>query len=96
MKKVIEKLIGWLNVVPKDKYQHFTLGAIIASLALIITAPLIGCWRWMPLAISVVALVSLAMVKEYAVDSKVDMNDILWTIGGGYTVWVIFIVFING
>lgn len=43
MKKVIEKFIGWLNVVPKDKYQHFTLGAIIASVALIITAPLIGC-----------------------------------------------------
>lgn len=96
MKKVIEKFIGWLNVVPKDKYQHFTLGAIIASVALIITAPLIDCWRWLPLVTSAVALVSLAMVKEYAVDSKVDVNDILWTIGGGYTVWVIFIVFING
>lgn len=96
MKKVIEKFIEWLNVVPKDKYQHFTFGAIIASVALIIAAPLIDCWRWLPLVISVVALVSLAMVKEYAVDSKVDVNDILWTIGGGYTVWVIFIVFING
>lgn len=96
MKKVIEKFIEWLNVVPKDKYQHFTLGVIIASVALIIAAPLIDCWRWLPLVISVVALVSLAMTKECAVDSKVDVNDILWTIGGGYTVWVIFIVFING
>lgn len=27
MKRLINKLVGWLNAIAKDKYQHFAVGA---------------------------------------------------------------------
>lgn len=40
MKRLINKLVGWLNAIAKDKYQHFAVGAVIASAALIVAVPL--------------------------------------------------------
>lgn len=30
MKRLINKLVGWLNAIAKDKYQHFAVGAVAA------------------------------------------------------------------
>ena len=35
MKRLINKLVGWLNAIAKDKYQHFADGAVISSASLI-------------------------------------------------------------
>ena len=90
MKRLINKLIGWLNAIAKDKYQHFAVGAVIASAALIVAVPL---GAWLPLLVSMVAVMTAAVVKERKIDPKADMQDILWTLAGGAVEWVVFIVF---
>ena len=90
MKRLINKLVGWLNAIAKDKYQHFAVGAVIASAALIVAVPLGAWWRWLPLLVSIIAA---AVVKERKIDPKADMQDILWTLAGGAVGWVVFIVF---
>lgn len=84
MKRLINKLIGWLNAIAKDKYQHFAVGAVIASAALIVAA----WWRWLPLIVSMIAVLTAAVVKERKIDPKADMQDILWTLAGGGMVWL--------
>lgn len=92
MKRLINKLIGWLNAIAKDKYQHFAVGAVIASAALIVAVPL-GVWcRWLPLIVSMIAVMTAAVVKERKIDPKADMQDILWTLAGGGMVWLEFVV----
>ena len=83
MKRLINKLVGWLNAIAKDKYQHFAVGAVIASAALIVAVPLGAWWRWLPLIVSMIAV-----VKERKIDPKADMQDILWTLAGGGMVWL--------
>ena len=84
MKRLINKLVGWLNAIAKDKYQHFAVGAVIASAALIVAVPLGAWWRWLPLLVSMIAV----FVKERKIDPKADMQDILWTLAGGGMVWL--------
>lgn len=88
MKRLINKLIGWLNAIAKDKYQHFAVGAVIASAALIVAVPLGAWWRWLPLIVSMIAVMTAAVVKERKIDPKADMQDILWTLAGGGMVWL--------
>lgn len=83
MKRLINKLVGWLNAIAKDKYQHFAVGAVIASAALIVAVPLGAWWRWLPLIVSMIAVLTAAVVKERKIDPKADMQDILWTLAGG-------------
>lgn len=72
---------------------RFAVGAVIASAALIVAVPL-GVWcRWLPLIVSMVAVMTAAVVKERKIDQKADMQDILWTLAGGVVGWVVFIVF---
>ena len=82
MKRLINKLVGWLNAIAKDKYQHFAVGAVIASAALIVAVPLGAWWR------SMIAVLTAAVVKERKIDPKADMQDILWTLAGGGMVWL--------
>ena len=93
MKRLINKLIGWLNAIAKDKYQHFAVGAVIASAALIVAVPLGALWRWLPLIVSMIAVLTAAVVKERKIDPKADMQDILWTLAGGAVGWMAFVVF---
>lgn len=89
MKRLINKLVGWLNAIAKDKYQHFAVGAVIASAALIVAVPLGAWWRWLPLLVSMIARLDCpAVVKERKIDPKADMQDILWTLAGGGMVWL--------
>ena len=60
MKRLINKLVGWLNAIAKDKYQHFAVGAVIASAALIVAVPLGAWWRWLPLIVSMIAVLTAA------------------------------------
>ena len=87
MKRLINKLIGCLNAIAKDKYHHFAVGAVIASAALIVAVPL-GAWWWLPLLVSMIAVLTAAVVKERKIDPKADMQDILWTLAGGGMVWL--------
>lgn len=88
MKRLINKLVGWLNAIAKDRYQHFAVGAVIALAVLIVTMPLGSWWRWLPLLASMIAVLTAAILKERRIDPKADMQDILWTLAGGGMVWL--------
>ena len=64
MKRLINKLVGWLNAIAKDKYQHFAVGAVIASAALIVAVPLGAWWRRLPLIVSMIAVLTAAILKD--------------------------------
>lgn len=94
MKRLINKLVGWLNAIAKDKYQHFAVGAVIASAALIVAVPLGAWWRLLPLLVSIIAVMTAAILKERKIDPKADMQDILWTLAGGAVAWLVYIAYI--
>lgn len=93
MKDIFTKIVGWMNKIGADKYKHFAVGAVIASAALIVAVPLGAWWRWLPLIVSMITVMTAAVVKERKIDPKADMQDILWTLAGGAVGWVVFIVF---
>ena len=93
MKRLINKLVGWLSPIGKEKYQHSAVGAGIGSTALVVAVPLGAWWQWLPLLVSMIAVLTAAVVKERKIDPKADMQDILWTLAGGAVGWVVFIVF---
>lgn len=91
MKNLIDRLLNLLNGIGKDKYLHFTLGGAIAALAVLAALPL-GAWcRGLPLLVSMLAVTAAALIKERRLDPEVDLNDILWTLGGGAAVWAAMI-----
>lgn len=90
---VVEHAIKALTAIAKDRYQHFAVGAVITSAALIVAVPLGAWWRWCPLMVSMIAVLTAAVVKERKIDQKADMQDILWTLAGGAVGWVVLIVF---
>lgn len=89
MKNTFSKLFRYLDKIGKDKYQHFTLGAIIASLVMCVTL-------WLPLStsiiISIISVVIAELFKEFVLDGKADYKDIIATILGGSCVWLPMII----
>lgn len=89
MKNLINKLLARLNRIGKDKYQHFTLGAVIALAAMLVALPLRAWWGGFPPLVSMLAVVVAAVLKERRIDAKADLNDIIWTLAGGAVVWAV-------
>ena len=85
MRKIFDRLFAALGNIGKDKYQHFSLGAIIAVVALCLSAGLP-----FPAAnfVSIVAVLGVELFKEFVLDAKADWRDIVATILGGLCVWV--------
>lgn len=85
MRKIFDKLFAALGKIGKDKYQHFSLGAVIAVVALCLSAGLP-----FPAAnfISIVAVLGVELFKEFVLDAKADWKDIVATLLGGLCVWV--------
>lgn len=85
MRKIFDKIFAALGKIGKDKYQHFSLGAVIAAMALCLSAGLP-----FPAAnfVSIVAVLGVELFKEFALDSRADWKDIVATILGGLCVWV--------
>lgn len=85
MRKILNWIFAQLGKIGKDKYQHFTLGAIIAMAVLCISAGL-------PFAaanfISVLATLVIALTKEFVIDSEASAWDITATMAGGLMVWI--------
>ena len=85
MRKIFDKIFAALGKIGKDKYQHFSLGAVIAVVALCLSAGLP-----FPAAnfVSIVAVLGVELFKEFALDSRADWKDIVATLLGGLCVWV--------
>ena len=89
MKRIFDKIVGWLNSIPADKYKHFAVGAAVAAVALLAVALFVP--KWLALAASVVTVAVAAVGKEKA-DAKADEQDILATFLGGLAAWITFLI----
>lgn len=89
MKRIFDKIVGWLNNIPADKYKHFALGAVIAA----ITVISLSCFlpKWAVTAGSVAVVAMAAIIKE-RIDEEADNKDILATMLGGVAVWVTYLI----
>lgn len=85
MRKIFDRLFAALGKIGKDKYQHFSLGAVIAVVALCLSAGLP-----FPAAnfVSIVAVLGVELFKEFVLDSRADWRDIVATLLGGLCVGV--------
>ena len=89
MKQLFDKIVGWMNRIPADKYKHFAVGAAIAALVLLAVTFFVP--KWLALAASVVTVAVAAVGKEKA-DAKADEQDILATFLGGLAAWITFLI----
>lgn len=89
MKNIIDKIIGWLNGIGADKYKHFALGAVIASITVIALACFLPKWA---VIVGSVAVVAIAAIVKERIDEKADNKDILATLLGGVAVLVAYLI----
>ncbi len=89
MKRIFDKIVGWLNGIGADKYKHFAVGTAVAAIVLL--AVVLFVPKWLALAASVVTVAVAAVGKEKA-DAKADLRDIVATLCGGAVVWLPFLI----
>lgn len=89
MKRIFDKIVGWLNGIGADKYKHFAVGTAVAAIVLLAVALFVP--KWLALAASVVTVAVAAIGKEKA-DAKADPCDIVATLFGGTVVWFPFLI----
>ena len=87
--RLLSKLFGWLNLIGKDRYMHVVLGAFIASVTLCLFCQFP---MWADISISILIVLTAALVKDCLIDSKADILDIVSTLIGGIMVWLGYIV----
>lgn len=89
MKRIFDKIVGWLNGIGADKYKHQALGADIAAVVLLAVTFFVP--KWLALAASV-GTVALAAVGKEKADAKADFRDLAATLCGGAVVWLPFLI----
>lgn len=89
MKAFLNKILAAMLAISKDRYAHFSFGAVIASLVC-----LAFCWLpdWAGVSISAVTVIGCAVAKELWLDWKADWVDVIATLLGGVMVWVVLVV----
>lgn len=106
MKNLFSKFVQWLTTIATDKYQHYAVGAALGVVALVAMKLLWLLVRhieavsqvspavewWTTLAVSVIFVFAAAIIKERKVDAQADVTDIVATVLGGSTVWVVFLI----
>ena len=106
MKNLFSKFVQWLTTIATDKYQHYAVGAALGAVALVAmkllwllmrqiealsqVSPPVD--RWTTLTASVIVVYAAAIIKERKVDAQSDVTDIVATVLGGSTVWVVFLI----
>lgn len=89
MKRAIEKIVGWMNRIPADKYKHFAVGAFVAAVVLLVGALVLPKWAAVSTSMIVVGLAGAA--KEIY-DDRSDRSDIFATSLGGLVVWIAYLI----
>lgn len=103
---VVKHAIKALTAIATDKYQHYAVGAALGAVALVAmkllwllmrqievlsqVSPAVE--RWTTLAASVIVVYAAVIIKERKVDAQSDVTDIVATVLGGSTVWVVFLI----
>lgn len=86
MKKIINRIFALLDKVGKDKYQHFTLGALITAVAFLVLQtfckPDLAWW------LSLFITFGAEFCKEFVIDEEGNPLDFLATMLGWAAVGV--------
>lgn len=89
MKRLLNKIVGWLNRIPADKYKHFAVGAAIAALVLLSGA--LALPKWAAVSTSMI-VVGLSGAAKEIYDDRTDRSDIFATCLGGLAVWIAYLI----
>lgn len=89
MKRLLNKIVGWMNRIPADKYKHFAVGASLAAAVLLVGALILPKWAAVSTSMIVVGLAGAA--KEIY-DDRTDRSDIFATCLGGLAVWIAYLI----
>lgn len=89
MKRIFDKIVGWLNGIGADKYKHFAVGAFLAAVILLAGALILPKWAAVSTSMIVVGLAGAA--KEIY-DDRADRSDIFATSLGGLVVWIAYLI----
>lgn len=89
MKRIFDKIVGWLNGIGADKYKHFALGVVIAAIMVIILACFLPKWA---VIVGSVAVVAMAAIGKEHIDEQADEQDIVATCLGGIIVCVTYLI----
>lgn len=89
MKRLLDKIVGWLNGIGADKYKHFAVGAVLAAAVLLAGALILSKWACVSASMIVVGLAGAA--KEIY-DDRTDRSDIFATSLGGLAVWITYLI----
>ena len=89
MKRILDKIVGWLNGIGADKYKHFAVGTAVAAVVLLVGALLLPKWAAL---VASVAIVAMAAVGKEKADDKADLRDLAAPLGGGVVVWITYLI----
>ena len=97
MKKLFNKIIAFLDRIEKDKYQHFTLGVVIAIVTFLMALFIFSFSGekvsfWVSFAVSILTTSWLEIFKEQHIDSEADRLDVIATLLGGVAVWAALVI----
>lgn len=91
MKNLANKVLGWLNAIPADKYKHCALSAVLAALGI-----------WLPMffgggvalsfILSFVIVAGVTVSKEMLLDTEPDPMDAAANFVGAGVVWLTFLI----
>lgn len=83
----LSRILGWLLSWGVDRYAHMSLAMVIASVMLAVF-----CWLpwWASLAISALVTLSCIVVKDFAIDAKADMVDVVFGLIGALLAWAVW------
>lgn len=87
--RLLSRLFGWLLSWGVDRYAHMSLAMVISSVILVAF-----CWLtwWASLAISVLVTLACIVVKDFVIDAKADMVDVIFGVVGAAFPCIVWIV----
>lgn len=83
--RIFGRLLSW----GVDRYAHMSIAMVIASVMLAVL-----CWLpwWSSLAISMLVTLSCIVVKDFAIDAKADLVDVVFGLIGALLAWAVWIL----
>ena len=85
----LSRIFGWLLGWGVDRFAHMSIAMVIASVMLVAF-----CWLtwWASLAISVLVTLACIVVKDFAIDAKADLVDVVFGLIGALLAWAVWVL----
>jgi hypothetical protein len=85
----MKKILTYLSRIPKDKWQHFSIGAVLAPCLFLLVWLFFGFWPGLVASIVTVAVIAKAKeIWDSKNGSTFDWMDFFATVAGGVPFWL--------